>query len=131
MPPSRHRGVRRLIRRWEARQCWSIQSINGKFGLGRTSRELASSNIHTSTSAARRGHSKLLGERDCLVVIANMLVIERRGGRGGGGASHACTSYRQRPTTLEQGIAYRPEKASRTEARLVHSRSLRDRAIMA
>ena len=48
---------------------------------------------------------------------------------------HVCTSYRQRPATLEQGIAYRPEEASRAEARLVHScsveiaRSKRDLAI--
>src|ERR1700682_3575385 len=48
---------------------------------------------------------------------------------------YACTSVRQRPTTLEQGIAHRPEETSRAEARLVHSsfleiaRSRRDLAI--
>jgi hypothetical protein len=40
-------------------------------------------------------------------------------------------SYRPRPTTLEQGIAHRPEETSRAEACLVHSSSPRNRTIKA
>jgi hypothetical protein len=46
-------------------------------------------------------------------------------------APHACTSYQPRPTTLEQGIAHRPEETSLAEARLVHSGSPRNRTIKA
>src|SRR5665213_762919 len=42
---------------------------------------------------------------------------------------HVCTSYRQKPATLEQGIAHRPEEAPRAKARLVHSCSVRNRRI--
>src|SRR5216684_9027742 len=37
--------VRHLIRRWEERQCWSVQSI--KVWTRSSHRELARSNIHT------------------------------------------------------------------------------------
>src|SRR6266851_7685930 len=60
MPPSRHGGVRRLIRRWDARQCWSVQSIKRKFWTRSTQREPARSNIHTS---ATRFRSSALIER--------------------------------------------------------------------
>ena len=38
-------------------------------------------------------------------------------GRGGGGRPYACTSYRSRPTTVEQRIAHRPEEAARGKLR--------------
>jgi hypothetical protein len=41
------------------------------------------------------------------------------------------TPCRPKPTTLEQGIAYRPEETSRAEARPVHSSSPRNRTITA
>jgi len=47
--------VRHLIRRWEERQCWSVQSI--KVWTRSSHRELARSNIHTSTVALRHERS--------------------------------------------------------------------------
>ena len=67
----------------------------------------------------------------CSVAINDALAIERRGGRGGGGLPYVFTSFRPRPTTLEQGIARRPEETARAEARLVHSSSPRNRTIEA
>src|ERR1700751_2747508 len=66
------------------------------------------------------------GEPDCSVAIKNALAIERRGGRGGGG-----TAMLVRPVGRDQRpFAHRPEKTSRTEARLVHSRSPLDRTVV-
>src|SRR5258707_6055854 len=65
-----------------------------------------------------------------LLVIDEPLTKERRGGRDGGGSSHACTRQPQ-SSTLEQRIARRPEEASRTEACMVDSSSVRNRRIKA
>src|SRR5258707_15850151 len=43
--------VRHLIRRWEERQCWSVQSI--KVWTRSQPAETSESNIHTSTAALR------------------------------------------------------------------------------
>ena len=53
---------------------------------------------------------------------------------GGGGLPYACTSYRPTPTTLEQGIADRPEEAARANVWSIRvlleiARSRRDLAI--
>src|SRR5882672_2242526 len=47
--------VRHLIKRWEERQCWSVQSI--EVWTRSSQRELARSNIHTSTAALRHKQS--------------------------------------------------------------------------
>src|SRR3954451_24472668 len=65
-----------------------------------------------------------------LLVIDKPLTKERRGGRDGGGSSHACTRQPQ-SSTLEQRIARRPEEASRTEACMVDLSSVRNRRIKA
>jgi hypothetical protein len=110
-------------------QCRSIQSRDRSCSAWV---ELAGT-IETSTTTASRQkrsvESTFLGEPDFSLGIRSYACDRATRRTGWRKIPYACTSYQPRPTTLEQGIAYRLEETSRAEARLVHTSSPRNRPI--